>query len=315
MEENLQRQLYKELDRLQNVIDVLLEQNAQLKKAVHHYEQQLQDMNKPFQPATLQPMHEVSASLSSCITTSDGQKTVHSSTLYSNDGGMNGSNPVLASRDGGTNGEYLISFMQGGRNNNTFNALDNERMVEKENQSFILAKQDGGKNVSHPMPLQQGGVLKSFKPIFATEENREIKNVYLHESRSALITYRQGDGASPTATTTAPQPATGLPASQNGVTAPQEKKVNLPTAMLKVRTVMPTSHDIGLENTVLILLHLQKAPDAPMKVLRKVTGLSETGIEKRIMAMKKAGLIIRPLGRRLLYLTPRAKQMLEDAKM
>lgn len=61
----------------------------------------------------------------------------------------------------------------------------------------------------------------------------------------------------------------------------------------RLRKYMPTASVDGLRNTTNILLQLSANKKNSYKDLRNLTGLSEDGMAKRIMAMKKAGLIVR----------------------
>ncbi len=79
----------------------------------------------------------------------------------------------------------------------------------------------------------------------------------------------------------------------------------------QVRPFMKYATQLSLVNTALILSHLHSDPATPLQSLRKLTGLSEGGMAKRIMALKKAGLIVRRSQPLRYVLTDRGKSLLE----
>ena len=79
---------------------------------------------------------------------------------------------------------------------------------------------------------------------------------------------------------------------------------------VRLRAFMTNAMQLTLENTALILCHLQSDPATPLVKLRKLTGLSEDGMAKRIMALKKAGLIVRQSAPLRFVLTEKAKALL-----
>lgn len=80
-----------------------------------------------------------------------------------------------------------------------------------------------------------------------------------------------------------------------------------------LRNMIPKASGGGLMNTAQILMKLHESPVQPMKKLQQLTHLSEDGLTKRIMAMKKFELIVRAPGRQLL-LTAKARHLLEEAR-
>ncbi len=79
-----------------------------------------------------------------------------------------------------------------------------------------------------------------------------------------------------------------------------------------LRKIMVTASDGGVSNTAKILIQLHTQPRNSYKELRQLTGLSEDGLTKRIMAMKKKGLVIRTSFQHYM-LTELATKILEDA--
>ncbi len=82
----------------------------------------------------------------------------------------------------------------------------------------------------------------------------------------------------------------------------------------RMRPFMKYSTQLSLVNTALILLHLHNDPATPLPHLRKLTGLSEDGMAKRIMALKKAALIVRQSAPLRYILTEKAKGLLEEKR-
>ena len=71
------------------------------------------------------------------------------------------------------------------------------------------------------------------------------------------------------------------------------KKEILAKLAAGIRPFMLYSTYVSQVNTAKILLQLYQNPATPLAELRSLTGLSPDGMAKRIMALKKAGLIVR----------------------
>ncbi len=82
----------------------------------------------------------------------------------------------------------------------------------------------------------------------------------------------------------------------------------------QLRALITNASRSGLQNTVKIMICLSENPKQSLKDLQKLTGLSEDGIVKRIMSMKKFGLIVRVRGQGLL-LTRKAIEMITASRM
>ena len=96
--------------------------------------------------------------------------------------------------------------------------------------------------------------------------------------------------------------------------ADKEKKVNHSTLMDKLLLMIPKANYGSMDTTATILMRLQQSPKQSIKDLRLLTGLSEDGMVKRIMSMKKYGLVVRVTGIGLV-LTDKAIKLLEASKL
>lgn len=72
-----------------------------------------------------------------------------------------------------------------------------------------------------------------------------------------------------------------------------EKYLNQHMVVSALRHVMLKCSNWSIYSTAKILIQLHNSPRNSYKHLRELTGLSEDGMTKRIMAMKKRGLIVR----------------------
>lgn len=91
------------------------------------------------------------------------------------------------------------------------------------------------------------------------------------------------------------------------------KPINMPSVENGVRAHMPNCRRSSVRNAAEILMQLYTNPRNSYKVLRHLTGLSEDGMTKHIMALKKRGLIVRTAFQEY-TLTDAALQILEHAR-
>ena len=92
------------------------------------------------------------------------------------------------------------------------------------------------------------------------------------------------------------------------------KPIHLENLIFQLSFIIVRSTHQGLMNTATILIRLHDSPKQSLKNLQKLTGLSDDGIGKRIVSMKRFGLITRAAGRQLL-LTEKALRAIEKSRM
>ena len=282
--------LRKEVNRLQSMIDILLEQNAQLKEAIYQYQSdgnRVQAVRHVYADET----DRAKQAFRYIPPEKDGVKQTFLHTTIEMDGAKQDHQPTPPQQDG-----VKQAFWQ------------------------TILEQDGVKRVFwYTMPAMDG-ITKAINPIGNSSDAATKENSCQQEHGSAATTL------SPTAdqpgNMTHNPPASAAPNADdarksNGNAHNSNKEVKPVNPVLlwnNLQTINPKSHERGLDNTVTILIALQQQPKQSLKDLQKLTGLSEDGITKRIMAMKKMGLIVRAPGRRLL-LTAKSEKILNESRM
>ncbi len=91
-----------------------------------------------------------------------------------------------------------------------------------------------------------------------------------------------------------------------------EKYLNQDMVVSALCSVMVKCSTSSLYSTAKILIQLHNSPRNSYAKLRELTGLSEDGMTKRIMAMKKRGLIVRTAFQQY-ALTCKALEVLDKA--
>ena len=90
-------------------------------------------------------------------------------------------------------------------------------------------------------------------------------------------------------------------------------QVRLAGVMARLTPMMKTAPRKTIQNTAVLLFYWQANPATAPAALRNLTGLSPGGMAKRVMAMKKAGLIVRYNHPLRYALTEKACEMLNGA--
>lgn len=313
------------------MIDVLLAQNAQQKQALCRYESMNNTSPTPDQPFygaagdTTESFHDNHSAANmakqpfySSLIASGEAKQLYRHTECANDGvnmlnqysthvydGVKQSNQDSTCALNGVNTPNRYSTHANSGVNPFSEGLERAEDGVSKGQRYTLSQIDD--------------VLTTGFPISAVMNGPVIESIYVHESRSALITYRNEDGSSYPANTafsrdsSIPGGAAALPEQAGAGAAVKEKRLSIGHIESKLMSLTPNSNGSGIDNTCKILLQIQKSPRQSLKDLQKLTGLSEDGVVKRIMAMKKAGLLARVPGKRLLLLTSKAQKLLEDS--
>ncbi len=182
-----------------------------------------------------------------------------------------------------------------GRNNNGVKNV--QRHTGTENNGVMNVQRHIGNQESGVMNVQQ----------HAGKTDNGVKNGF--DNTFSFIT---GVNSTPEAVPGSVNGAENAPSSAVSI-AKEEKPVRYQYLCGLLHEANTKANWDSIQNTALILIRLHESPKQSIKDLQKLTGLSEDGMVKRIMSLKKFGLVVRGKGRQLL-LTSKTTELLNKSR-
>lgn len=169
-----------------------------------------------------------------------------------------------------------------------------------------------------PYPVTDIGVKQNNLAVASADDARNEKNTryatHKHSTNSVICNTSTNNDSTNNSKTTQGENGDKVNKLGSPTAAPADapKYIYFDDLFNELQLINRTCSESRLWNTAIILVTLRSTPKQSLKQLQKLTGLSEDGIVKRIMAMKKQGLIVRLPGRRL-AITAKAENLIQKS--